>query len=165
MQYVAIATAIASGVSRIQQGRQAEDMYFAQAAQARTQARGEALKYQQQANAILRRSVEAQAAARARAAAGGIDPFSGSAQFIMDLSAAEGLREFDISMDNARLASLQGEQQGLQFITAGRRAKNRGLLEGIAAFGQAGEAYSKIGGPQPKSSGWTSGFDLPMGRQ
>lgn len=149
MEYVAVAAAVAGGVSKIAQGRQAEDMYFKQAVQTRTQARGEALKYQQQANAILKRSVETQAAARARAAAGGIDPFSGSSQFIMDLSAAEGLREFGISMDNAKLASIQGEDQALQFITAGRRAKNRGLLEGIASFGQAAGAYSKIGGPQP----------------
>jgi hypothetical protein len=151
MQYVAIAAAVAGGISRIQQGRQTEDMYFRQAVQTRQQARGEALKYQQQGNAILRRSVEAQAAARARAAAGGINPFEGSPQFIMDLSAAEGLREFDISLDNARLASLQGEEQALQFIAAGRRAKNRGLLEGVMTFGQAASSYSKIGGPKPVS--------------
>ncbi len=78
MEYVAVAAAVAGGISKIQQGRQAEDMYFAQAVQARQQARGENIKYQQQANAILRRSVEAQAAARARAAAGGINPFEGS---------------------------------------------------------------------------------------
>jgi hypothetical protein len=158
MQYVAIAAAVFGGISKIREGRQAESMYRQQAVQARQQGRGEALKYQQQGNAILRRSVEAQAAARARAAAGGINPFEGSPQFIIELSAAEGLREFDISLDNARLASLQGEGQGLQFITAGRNAKNRGLLEGIAMIGGAGASYGKIGGPQP-----TSQFSLSSG--
>lgn len=158
MEYVAVAAAVAGGVSKIAQGRQAEDMYFKQAVQARTQARGESLKYQQQANAILKRSVETQAAARARAAAGGIDPFSGSSQFIMDLSAAEGLREFGISMDNAKLSSIQGEDQALQFITAGRRAKNRGLLEGIASMAGAGQSFGKIGGPQPSAPADVTNF-------
>jgi hypothetical protein len=147
--YVAAASSIASGISSIQQGRQMSSMYQAQAGQARTQARGEALKYQQQGNAILRRSVEAQAAARARAAAGGINPFEGSPQFIIELSAAEGLREFDISLDNARLASLQGDEQAAQFMSAASSAKKRGLLQGITAFGQGAASFAKIGGPQP----------------
>lgn len=147
MQFVAIALAVVSGIQSIQQGREQQKGLEMQAAQAELQSRGEAVKYEKQGNNVLRRSLEAQAASRARAAAGGVDPFSGSAQFIQDLSQKEGMEEFNMSRDNAKLVALGGTAQAAQYRQAGRNARRAGLIAGLTSFASAGTSFSKIGGP------------------
>ena len=123
MQYVAIAMAVFSGIKSIQAGRQEEKSLQMQAVQTQIQSKGEAVKYEQQANNVLRRSLEAQAASRARAAAGGVDPFGGSAMLNQTLSAKDGGEEFNLSRENAKLMALGGEARALQLNAAGRNAR------------------------------------------
>lgn len=156
MMYVAVAMMAMQAIGQVKQGKQEQKLYEAQAQQARDTSRVEAVKFEQQGNSILRRSLEAQAAARARAAAGGVDPFSGSAQFIQDLSAAEGMADFDLSRDNAKLAALGGIQQSGMLENAGRSARQRGLLAGIGTAGMGAMSFSKIGGPSKPSGGGTA---------
>lgn len=145
MEYVAIAMAVFSGIKSIQQGKEQEKTYQMQAAQTQIQSRGEAVKYEQQANGVLRRSLEAQAASRARAAAGGVDPFSGSAMFNQILSAKDGGEEFNLSRENAKLVALGGEAQATQLRAAGRNARSQGLIAGMTSFATAGFGYSQLG--------------------
>lgn len=147
MHYVAIAMAVVSGIQSIKQGKEQQKGLEMQAVQAELQSRGEAVKYEKQANNVLRRSLEAQAAARARAAAGGIDPFSGSAQFIQDLSARDGMEEFNLSRENAKLVALGGTAQAAQYRQAGRNARRGGLIAGLTSFAAGAASFSKIGGP------------------
>jgi hypothetical protein len=147
MEYVAIAAAVFSGIQSIKQGREQGKLLEMQGTTALLQSRGEAVKYEQQANNVLRRALETQAAARARAAAGGIDPFSGSAQFIQDLSAKAGGEEFNLSRENAKLVALGGEIQFGQSMQAARNARRAGLISGLTSFGTAGASAAKIGGP------------------
>lgn len=164
MQFVAVALVAMQAIGQIKQGRQEQNLYQMQAVQARDQARVEAVKFEQQGNSILRRSLETQAAARARAAAGGIDPFSGSAQFIQDLSAAEGMADFDMSQDNAKLAALGGIRQAGLYEEAGRTARRRGLLAGIGTAGMGAVNFGKIGGPSGGGSGALDQYELHSGR-
>lgn len=138
---------IAQGIAQYAAGRQQEGLYEAQAAQARLQSRGEAVKYEQQANGIAKRALAAQALARARAAAGGIDPFSGSAMFIQSLSSQEAGEEIDLSRENAKLALLAGDQQAETYKRAGRTSRSRGLLTGLTTIATGFGKTSQVGGP------------------
>ena len=126
MIWVAVAAVALQAYSSMKQGEQEEKLYKQQAEQARFQARVQATQYEQQANRMLRASLETQAAARARAAAGGLDPFSGSAQFVQDLSAKEGIEDFKTLSDSAALSRESGQKQGSIYEDAGRYARRRG---------------------------------------
>lgn len=147
--YTTISTAasVLQGLAQIKAGMDQQSLYAAEGAQARLRSRGEAVKYEMQANSIAKRALEAQALARARAAAGGIDPFSGSAMFIQNISAQEAGEEMELSRENAKLALLAGDQQAEAFKRAGKTARTRGLLSGIATVATSYGKTSKIGGP------------------
>jgi hypothetical protein len=146
MMWVAIAAVALQAYSSVKQGQQEQKLYEQQAEQARFQARVQATQYEQQANRMLKASLETQAAARARAAAGGVDPFSGSAGFVQDLSAKEGIEDFKILSDSATLARESGQLQGQIYEDAGRYARRRGLLGAATAIGQGAASYGRIGG-------------------
>lgn len=150
-QAISAVATIGSAVGSIVQGQRESEMYALQAQQARTQSRVQALQHEQQANSVLRRSIEAQAAARARAAAGGIDPFSGSARLVQDISAKTGGEEFDMSLDNARLVAATGETQAEYYQRAGRSARTRGLVGAFTGLAQGAAMLGKIGGPTVKA--------------
>ena len=149
-QYVFVAAMAMQSMQQIQQGRFQASQYQAQGAQAKLQGRAQAVRYEQQGNAIMRRSLEAQAMARARAAAGGIDPFSGSAKFVQDLSARDAAEDLGILTDNAQLARLNGEAQASAYNSAARQARTNGLLAGFTTaatgYGQYSQLYGGFGG-------------------
>lgn len=166
-QVVSAVASVASAVGSYQAGREQARGLQMQAVQAGIQSRGEAVKYEQQANNVLRRSLEAQAAARARAAAGGVDPFSGSAQFIQDLSAKDGMDEFNLSRENAKLVALSGASQQGQYMQAARNARKSGLVQGLTSLGVAASRIGKIGGPTgtpaPQTTTGLAGVGLKPG--
>lgn len=147
LQAISAVATVGSAVSQISAGYQQKAQYEFQAAQSRLQGRAQAVKYEQQGISIMKRSLEAQAMARARAAAGGIDPFSGSAKFIQDISAQDAGEEIDLSRENARLAALTGETQAETLRSAGRSTRSRGLLGGFTTVLEGGVKIGKIGGP------------------
>jgi len=144
MMWVAIASVALQAYSAYSQGQQEKKLYGQQADQARFQARVQATQYEQQANRMLRASIESQAAARARAAAGGVDPFSGSAGFVQDLSAREGIEDFKTLSDSAALARESGQMQGSIYEDAGRYARRRGLLSAATAIGKGVASYGRL---------------------
>lgn len=144
MQFVAIAAVALQAYSAYSGGRQQEKLARREAEQARFQGRVQALQYEQQANRMLKASLETQAAARARAAAGGVDPFSGSAGFVQHLSAVEGLEDFKILSGSAQLAREQGALQGSIYEDAGRYARRRGLLGAATAIASGVASYGRL---------------------
>ena len=147
MMWVAIASVALQAYSSYAGGKQEQKLAGQQADQARFQGRVQAVQYEQQANRMLRASLETQAMARARAGAGGVDPFSGSAQFVQDLSAKEGLDDFRIMEDNAALAREGASLQAGIYEDAGRYARRRGLLGSATAIGTGIVNYNRVGGP------------------
>ena len=133
-------------VSQVQQGRYQASQYEAQGSQARLQGRAQATRYEQQANAVMRRSLEAQALARARAAAGGLDPFSGSARFVQDLSARDAAADVGILSDNASLARMGGDTQAQMYSSAARQSRTTGLLAGATTAATGAGQYGKLYG-------------------
>lgn len=144
MMWVAVAAVALQAYSAYSGGRQEQKLAQRQAEQARLQGRVQALQYEQQANRMLKASIETQAAARARAAARGVDPFSGSAQFVQDLSANEGIEDFKIMQQNAVFAREHGVLQGQIYEDAGRYARRRGLLGAATAIGQGVYSFGRL---------------------
>lgn len=142
---IALATAGLSAVSLISSSQQRASQMRLEAQQAELQGRQNALNYNRQANQILERQQQLAAAARARAAAGGIDPFSGSPMTIQEVDAIKAAREIGISADNAALSIYGGLAQSQSLQAAAGYAQTSGL---IGAATTAGQGYLNYLGTQ-----------------
>lgn len=142
---LSLASNAASAAGQYSQGRITGAQYGAQADMSALQGRAQALRYRQQGNAVLRRSMEAQAMARARAAAGGADPFSGSALFAQQRSQRDASADLGLLDDNGQLALWGANSQAQMYRDAGRRARQAGLLAGVTSMGKGVADYYKLG--------------------
>lgn len=102
-----VALAQSASVQKQQSEMQAQKMSL-QAEQAKLQGRQNALNYSNQANQIFQRQLRIASAARARAAASGIDPFTGSPMTSQQADAVMAGREFQIMRENADLSIYGG---------------------------------------------------------
>jgi hypothetical protein len=157
-----VAAAMATGMqagTQMQQGRFQESMYNSQATQTRLQGRAQAVRYEQQANAVMKRSLSTQAMARARAFAGGIDPFSGSAQFVQTVSSRDAAQDVSMLKDNADMAVLNAGFQSNLYEQAGRQARSNGLLSAVTTMGLGGlRGYSLYGSTGEAFPGMQAGL-------
>ena len=110
------------------------EAYDEQAAEALLKGRFEALEYRQRGVDALRRLNEVLAASLARAAAGGIDPTSGSAAVIDMASQAEAIREKNISESNALMAEGDAAFQADQYRRAGQIAIKTGNVQAASTI-------------------------------
>ena len=122
--------------------------YAAQATMARMQGAQEALKYKQQGVQVLDNILRTQSAITARAGAGGIDPFSGSAKALNQFALARGAEELYTTREGQVIARKGGEMQAGQLMSAARSATMQGLVGAATAFGGAYSTQSLIGGQQ-----------------
>jgi hypothetical protein len=152
---------VVSGVTSIFGGMQQQSMYQMQAQQAQMQAKqsqlkffSDELKYRQQGVAVLDRTLATAATIAARAGAGSIDPFSGSAGALTTYAYGKGFGEFNFAQESAEMTRLQGEialaggaiQAGL-YQMSGDQAAMAGYARGASSiFGGLYQA-SQIGGP------------------
>lgn len=144
---IAIAGAAISAYGQIQAGKARAKGLAQQAALEKVRARGEAIKYQRQGIESLKGIVRTNATLNARAAAGGIDPFSGSAAGLARFSESEGSKEFVITEDNQIIAREGGSIQAQLYMDQAKQAK-RGALFAAAGtlLSAAGSASGTMGG-------------------
>ena len=147
MEYVAIAAAVVSAAGSIQQGRAQEQMYKVQAMQTTAQSERKALQYELQANEVLRRKREANAAIAARSYAGGITAFSGSPDILRAANDTTAGREFMFALDNANQALSFGAIEADMLRAAGSQAKKAGYFDAAAKLGMAAATYAKMPSP------------------
>ena len=133
-------------------GQAQAKLYGAQARQAELQARAQVLRSRAEALNHMRNGVEVlknvarnMATINARAAAGSIDPFSGSVQNLAMYNMGKGVADFYTTRENRQMAELNGKiieasgaMQSAQYIAAGSMAKRQGFMNMISSFGQAG---------------------------
>lgn len=171
---VAIAAMLVSAYGSYEQGQTQQKIYNAQAQatqqqatfqsqQVEMQGRGEAIRSRQEGLKTLNNINRTISTVRARAGAGAIDPFSGSAGALQTYALREGYTEFDISQENAKLASssagfqaniykYSGQQNANIMRASGDAAAQAGMYQAIGTVGQAGMMYSSAGGPGSKYS-------------
>lgn len=122
--------------------------YAAQATMARIQGAQEALKYKQQGVQVLDNILRTQSAVTARAAAGGIDPFSGNVGVLNRIAMAKGAEELYTTREGQVIAKRGGEMQAGQYMSAAKSSMAQGLVGAVTAFGGAYATQSMIGGQQ-----------------
>lgn len=148
-----IATSLVSAVGALAAGNAQASAYKMQALGAIVEGNQRALEYRRQGNQVLQKVIETQSNVAARAAAGGIDPFSGSAGALGEYALAKGTDEFIYAQDNAKMSILSGQANAAGYRSAASSARTMGLLNAAGSvIGGAARAAS-IGGP--------GGFSVP----
>jgi hypothetical protein len=143
-----------------------------QATMQRMQGRSEVLKYREEGVRTLENVLRNISTVNARAGAGGIDPFSGSAQALNNYALGTASDEYGVSLDNAIItlrsnelqagvfeenAQLQldrGAQEAALLRYQGKVAKTQSYFKAATTMASAGMSYAQIGGPP---AGDTSG--------
>lgn len=165
---VAVAAMLLGAYSQYEQGQTQQKIYGAQAQQAiqqsefqaeqvQMQGRTEAIRARNEGLKTLTNINRTISTVRARAGAGAIDPFGGSAGALQTYALREGYTEFDISQENAKLASsssafqaniykYQGQTNAGIMNASGSAAARAGTMQAIGTIGQAGMMYSSAGG-------------------
>jgi len=105
---VSVVSTLGAAAAQKQQAELQAQKMSLQAEQAKLQGRQNALNYSNQANQIFQRQLRIASAARARAAASGIDPFTGSPMTSQQADAVMAGREFQIMRENADLSIYGG---------------------------------------------------------
>jgi hypothetical protein len=173
MAAVAVAAMLVSAYGQYEQGKTQQKIYNAQAEQAQIQSnfqaqqvemqgRTEAIRARQEGLKTLTNINRTISTVRARAGAGAIDPFGGSAGALQTYALREGYTEFDISQENAKLASssagfqaniykYSGSANADLLRASGAAAKQAGMYQAIGTVGQAAaySSASKRGSPAP----------------
>jgi hypothetical protein len=145
--YIAAAASAASSMASAQQ--QAVGMRL-QAQQAELQGRQGALNYNKQANAVLERQNQLAATIRARAAAGGINPDTGSAMTLQEVNAMKAGEEINLAKSNAE-TSLYGGLAQSQSLEAGASGSEAfGLLNAASTAGMAYYRSQQVATPKVK---------------
>lgn len=142
MQYVAAVAAVVGAVGEYQSGQAKKRMYDMQAKQVSVEAERKAVQYRQQANQVLRKQADTNAAIVARGYAGGVDPFSGSGDVVRRAVDTKAGREFEIVLANADAALRGGVIQAQIYEAAGDQAGRAGAFNAAMKLAQAGASMS-----------------------
>lgn len=158
LPFISAGLSVVSAFGQMQAGKAAARGLGQQGAMAELQGRNEALKYRQQGVATMDRVLRTRATVKARAAAGGIDPFAGSALALQDFALAEGAQEIYVSRDNEIIAREGGTLQASLYQQQAKQAYRGGLFGAVGTLAGAGASFAKIGSsPSPGASSATSG--------
>lgn len=128
-----------SAVSSIYQGSQQAEAYSLQSQQAALKGRTDALQYNRRALDTMRANMALEGSLRARAAAGGINPYSGSPLSLAQANDIASSEEVRMDQENAKMALYGGLAQSQSLQVAATTAETYGLLRGAvdAAAGTA----------------------------
>jgi hypothetical protein len=142
---IAITLTAVSAYGSIKAGQDRNKMYQMQAKQAEVESDRRAVQYELQANDILRRTNQANAAVVARGFAGGTQGFEGSAGLIQQVNNTRGGKEFMFALQNADTAQRGGLIQASLYRGAGQIAEQAGYFDAFGKLGSAGMSYAKLG--------------------
>jgi len=153
-EYVMIAAAVASTTSTLLSAQQQAIGMRIQAQQAELQGRQGALNYNRQAVAILDRQEQIRGAIRARAAAGGVNPDTGSPMTLQEISAEKAGVEFGMSKENAELAIYGGLTQSQNLQSGANAAEALGTINALATAGTGYYRSQRVATPT-KADWWS----------
>lgn len=142
----AIASAF-SAVSGIAAANQQATAQRLQAQQAELQGRQNALNYNRQANQVFERQQMLAATARARAAAAGVDPFTGSPLTIQQVDAQRAAEEAQIARENAQMAIYGGLAQSQSLQAAASATQTIGWLNAASTAASGAARYYDVRTP------------------
>lgn len=141
LPYILAATTTMQVGASFAQAEQQASAYKIQAQQAQLQGRQGALNYNKQANNILDRQQQLQAMIRARAAAGGVNPDTGSALTMQEINEKRAGVEINISQENADMALYGGLAASQNLMQA---ADYTTSMADVNALIQAGTGAARV---------------------
>ena len=142
-----------SVVTTLQAGKAEARGYAAQATMDRMQATTEKLRYKEQGVAVLDNILRTQASITARAAAGGIDPFSGSAKALNQYAMAKGAQELYTTQESGIIALRTGEMRAGISMTQAKSAMSAARARAFTQVAGFAAGQQQLG--LPSSSGST----------
>jgi hypothetical protein len=144
-----VAGTLFSAMGQIQAAQAQAQAQRMQARQAELQGRQNALQYNRQALQVFERQQRLAATARARAAAGGVDPFTGSPLTMQEVNALMAGREMQIAQENAQTALYGGLAESQSLRAVARATQSTGLTTALS--GVVGGLYEmgRTATPQP----------------
>lgn len=145
--YIIAAASAASAISAAEQ--QAAGMRM-QSQQAELQGRQNALNYNKQAVAVFDRQNQLQSAIRARAAAGGVNPDTGSPLSLQEANALKAGEEFDLAKENAQMSIYGGLAESQRLSEAADTTATMGYINAISRAGTSFYAASQTKTPKTK---------------
>jgi hypothetical protein len=146
--YISLATSTVSAFSQQQSGQMQGIGLRLQASQAELQGRQNALNYNRQALQVLRRQEMLASTVRARAASGGIDPFTGSPLTIQQIDMMKAQEESEIARQNAQMAIYGGLAQSQSLQAASMGAESVGAMGAIGSIGKGISQFVDIALPR-----------------
>lgn len=136
-----------SALSQVYQGRQQRDAYRLQSQQAALKGRQDALRYNRRAVDTMRANMALEGSLRARAAAGGVDPFSGSSLSLAQANDIAAYEEVRIDQENAQMSLYGGLAQSQSLQVAAATANTYGMLRGAIDATAGGARFLDVRNP------------------
>lgn len=136
-----------SAISAIQAGQAQAQQARLQAQQAQLQGRQNALQYNRQAMQVLERQQRLAGTIRARAAAAGVDPFTGSPLSLQQANAMMAGRESQIAQENAQMAIYGGLAQSQSLQSAAGMYEQQGVTSALMTAGEAAFRFGQTRTP------------------
>jgi len=146
----AVAAAVMSGLqatSAIRQGKYQAAQLKLQAKQAELKGRQQALNYSRQAFDSLARQRKTAATIFASAAAGGVDPFSGSPMTLDQWNAFQAGEEYNLGLENADMAIAGGLAESQSLNAAASHTMKMAYINAAASVAQGVYMYGKLNTP------------------
>jgi hypothetical protein len=166
-QFAMIAGTILSANAQYQAGKAQAKGYEMQARQAVVKGKQDELKYKQQGLEVLKKTNATMASVTARAAAGGMDAYSGSPQALRQYARATGTEEYYLTEENAILQDAVAKINETQFMMAAKNAKWQGTVGALTTLAMGTAQAMSMGGSAAGAGGsggnamGTSGFTPP----
>jgi len=152
--YVAIASAVVSGVASYRSNQAKSDQLKAEAKQAEIQGRADAVEYKRQSVEVMRRMNAVISANVARAGARGLAPYSsgGVTELINNYNRRYALKDVIALRQNAKMAKGMAQYQAGQYRASANTVMKIAPLQFLSTVGQGFTQAEMIGGPNAPST-------------
>ena len=151
MEVVLVAATALKAYGQYEQGKMQAMSFRLQATQAELQGRQNALNYSRQGLQVLRRQEQLAATVRARASAGGVNPFTGSALTIQQVDMMKAQEEAEIARENAQAAIYGGLAQSQSLQAAASAARFAGNIGALTTLASGAAMYSSVATPSAQA--------------
>jgi hypothetical protein len=152
--YVAIASAVVSGIAGYRANQAKSDQLKAEAKQTEIQGRADAVEYKRQSVEVMRRMNAVISANVARAGARGLNPYSsgGVTELINNYNRRYALKDVISLRQNAKMAKGMAQYQAGQYRTSANTVMKIAPLQFLSTVGQGFTQAEMIGGPNAPSA-------------
>lgn len=127
-QLLSLGGTVMSGLAQMTASQQQSAAYQIQATNALIQGQQQSMEYQRQGVSVLNRTIETSALINARAGAGGIDPYSGSASTLAEFAMNKGVDEFIWAKDSSSMALMSGQGSYASNMAAAASSRSMGMM-------------------------------------